>query len=299
MTRSPYTLDHIPQQFYVVFRSPYGDPKMKRPLSFLTELSVLCLLLLSMSSYGFPQERDDPFRLILEARGVARTGRYSQALEMLQGSLILAEESGQKLIAAIALNNIAEIYRLHENTAAALNYYRQALDIYIDVGNRNGMAAARQKIDELLPQPEEVKEISASEREKRIREAIERVRDRLRAQQQKRASPEVAELDYAAYLDRVKKAVVRAWSYPERASRNREGGKVEVGFTILQDGQLKSVRISRSSGYASMDREAVRAVRAAAPFHPIPEQIGIKQISIEFTFNYVYDQTQQESEKRR
>jgi len=47
-----------------------------------------------------------------------------------------------------------------------------------------------------------------------------------------------------------------------------------------------------------MDREAIRAVMAAAPFPSIPEQLGRKQINVEFTFNYLPEKTQLESKEK-
>lgn len=242
-----------------------------------------------MASYGLSDDGEDKFRLILEARRMARAGAYVEALETLQESIAVAENGGQKLIAAIALNNIAEIHRLQGNTALALNYYRQALDTYILIGNQNGMATTRQRIDGLLLQAGDVKMIPVSKRETLLHDAIEQIRNRLKDQQEKGETPDTGETEYATYTEGVKKAIVRVWSYPEAASQNREEGKVKVEFTILRDGQLEDVRILRSSGHDSIDREAIRAVKAAAPFHRIPEQLGLTRMSIEFTFNYILE----------
>ncbi|MCH8055145.1 MAG: TonB family protein [Deltaproteobacteria bacterium] len=261
----------------------------------VTRLSILCLLLPLMASYGLSDDRDDAFRLILEARGTARIEKYREALRLLQESIAVAEEAGQKLLVAIALGNIAEIYRLHGNTTEALNHYRQALDIYIEIENQSGIATTRQQIAEHLPPTEET---SSSKRDKLIREAIDRVKNRLKAQQKKSQPPDARESEYAAYLAGVKKAVVSVWNSLEGASRRKEEGRVGVKFTILQDGKLESLRISSSSGHASMDRGAIRAVKAAAPFHRIPEQLGLKQISIEFTFNTILEKSHQGLEKK-
>jgi len=42
----------------------------------------------------------------------------------------------------------------------------------------------------------------------------------------------------------------------------------------------------RSSGYSVLDEEAMRAVKAAAPFHPIPSWIGKARLDIVASFEY-------------
>ena len=97
---------------------------------------------------------------------------------------------------------------------------------------------------------------------------------------------------YSTYLQTVKKSIVRAWKYPERASEGKEHGKVDVEFTIQKNGNLQDVQILRSSGFSDLDREAIRAVGAASPFNPIPDQIELDQLSIRFTFNYTLETSQ-------
>jgi len=100
------------------------------------------------------------------------------------------------------------------------------------------------------------------------------------------------QLEYTTYLEKVKKNIVSAWKYPVEASEGKEEGKVDVEFTILKNGRMQDVRILRSSGFSSLDREAIRAVGTASPFNPIPNQIGLDQLSIRFTFNYSLEMAQ-------
>jgi len=249
-------------------------------------------------AYSYSDDGDEAFQLILEARKLIRTRSYVAAIEKLQGSITLAEEAGQKFIAAIAHNNIAEIYRLHRNFSQALYYYRRAIEIYREIGNQNGLATTQRQIDDFLLQPVESGDILAREREKRIHDAIEQIRDRVRARENRKEPHDTGEPESAAYLNRVKKAIVGSWKYPEEASRIIEEVKVEVSFIILQDGRLKKLGILKSAGNSAMDREAIRAVMAAAPFPSIPEQLGRKQINVEFTFNYLPEKTQLESKEK-
>ncbi len=160
-----------------------------------------------------------------------------------------------------------------------------------------------------------VSEISAETRQRLLNEAMKRVRNRIKTQQAEteggktvpsqasRETPappqdpllpqiaktesaqDVKQAEYNTYLERVKKSVFRAWE-PEQASRNKEQGRVVLEFTILRDGSLENIRILRSSGYPSLDREAMRAVKAVSPFRPLPERTGLSELSIRYTFNY-------------
>lgn len=49
--------------------------------------------------------------------------------------------------------------------------------------------------------------------------------------------------------------------------------RVLVQLTILRDGQLRSVTVREPSEYAAYNDAAVSAVRAAAPFPPIPDTV--------------------------
>lgn len=302
---------------------------MIRLFHFQTVPLILFLAAFLVGPVAPASEGDDAFKMINEARATARAGRYLYAIDRLQAAIRMADEGGQTLPAAIALNNIAAIYRLQKNNLQALHYNYLALKIYNEIDHQNGIAATNRLIDEILGKPQTrsenttvetaeplLSEVSDDTRQRLIDEAMERVRNRVKVGEEQKeggrpvspqasrgspASPQehllpqsamteqaqdAKQIEYKSYLEQVKKKVVRAWKYPEQASRNRDEGKVDVEFTVLKDGRLKNVRILLSSGYFSLDREAIRSVRAASPFTPIPERTGLEEISIRFTFNY-------------
>ena len=67
--------------------------------------------------------------------------------------------------------------------------------------------------------------------------------------------------------------------------RNQEGS-LRLRFIILKDGTLKGVSLLDSSGYRLLDNEALRAVKDAAPFNPIPDRLKTSRLNITATFNY-------------
>src|SRR5262249_14552901 len=69
-----------------------------------------------------------------------RQGRYLQSLEYLQKSLALSEALEDKAMIASALNNIGEVQRLQGNYGQALEYFQKSLAIREALGNQAGIA---------------------------------------------------------------------------------------------------------------------------------------------------------------
>ena len=93
---------------------------------------------------------------------------------------------------------------------------------------------------------------------------------------------------YVSYFTSIKRAIELVWDYPELALRHGLQGKLLLEFTILGNGNLEGTRLIRSSGFSVLDQEALRAVRAASPFHPIPPWIDKTRLDVTASFEY-YD----------
>ncbi len=91
---------------------------------------------------------------------------------------------------------------------------------------------------------------------------------------------------YISYFTSIKRAIETVWEYPEPALRQGMQGKLVLEFTILGNGQLEKTRLVRSSGFSILDQEALRAVQAASPFHPIPASIGKARLEVLASFEY-------------
>lgn len=59
-----------------------------------------------------------------------------------------------------------------------------------------------------------------------------------------------------------------------RSVRAKGRGEVVVAFAVGSNGGVRSARVTRSSGVASVDQAALQAIRKASPFPPIPENAG-------------------------
>jgi TonB family protein len=61
---------------------------------------------------------------------------------------------------------------------------------------------------------------------------------------------------------------------------------VIVTFTILRDGSVTNIQITRSSNNNSVDTSAVRAVRESSPLQPLPGAYAGSNVNVEFWFDF-------------
>lgn len=123
--------------------------------------------------------------MLLEARGLMRKEKYADAIAALQKSASLALNAEQKLVAALALTNIGEIYLLQGSRPEALLYYEKALALYRQLGSENGVAIVQKKIALISSEASEAETIPPEVRERLIEDAIDRVRTRVKGLQEK------------------------------------------------------------------------------------------------------------------
>jgi protein TonB len=91
----------------------------------------------------------------------------------------------------------------------------------------------------------------------------------------------------APFTKIIERWIEARWEYPDLAKHYGQQGKVTVEFTVLQNGEIDLLSVVRSSGYNLLDEEAVRAIKAASPFPPIPRSIAANRLRIIAGFTYV------------
>lgn len=95
------------------------------------------------------------------------------------------------------------------------------------------------------------------------------------------------EFKYLSYFIKMKRQIESVWTYPRESGIRGEYGTLFLVFTIKSDGYLDGVRLINTSGYARLDNEAIRAIKAAAPFAPFPASWGgLEKLNIRATFEY-------------
>jgi periplasmic protein TonB len=90
----------------------------------------------------------------------------------------------------------------------------------------------------------------------------------------------------AAYASGLKSSIIRHKAYPAVAERLGHEGAVKIGFTVDASGSLDAVTVKSSSGYDELDSAALDAVRAAAPFDPIPVETGKARLNLSITLKF-------------
>ena len=83
------------------------------------------------------------------------------------------------------------------------------------------------------------------------------------------------EYRFAQYIEdwRIKVERIGNLNYPEEARRRQLYGKLQLSVSIRSDGSLDSIEVSRSSGHRILDAAAMRIVKLAAPYSPLPPEI--------------------------
>jgi TonB family protein len=92
------------------------------------------------------------------------------------------------------------------------------------------------------------------------------------------------------YFRDVRARIGRTWTYPctedsEPECRRTEGTCV-LDLRLAKSGALQGVTVATTSGDAALDRHAIEAVRAAAPFPPVPDALGPDAITLRARFVY-------------
>jgi len=83
------------------------------------------------------------------------------------------------------------------------------------------------------------------------------------------------EYRFAQYIEdwRVKVERIGNLNYPEQARRDQIYGKLQLSVSIKADGSVENIEVSRTSGHRLLDAAAVRIVKLASPFSPLPANI--------------------------
>jgi protein TonB len=88
------------------------------------------------------------------------------------------------------------------------------------------------------------------------------------------------EFKFISYNRWLKIKVESLLKYPELAAVSGYQGTLFIKFDIMKDGSLGGLEVLKSSGYKILDDEALRAIRASAPFQPLPDDWRMDRYSI-------------------
>lgn len=88
------------------------------------------------------------------------------------------------------------------------------------------------------------------------------------------------EFKFMSYNRWLKVKVESVLKYPPLAAESGYQGALFIKFDILKDGSLGDLEVLKSSGYKILDDEALRSIRAAAPFQELPKEWKMDRYSI-------------------
>ncbi len=91
---------------------------------------------------------------------------------------------------------------------------------------------------------------------------------------------------YDTYLLLIRRKIEQRWSYPPQAVSAKKEETTVIRFTIDASGVLKGVRVMNGSGSPVLDEGTLAAVRAAAPYAPLPKDFNLERLHITATFKY-------------
>jgi len=90
-----------------------------------------------------------------------------------------------------------------------------------------------------------------------------------------------ADVDWGPYLARLQRRVEQNWIPGQTGSSLR----TVVIFSIGRNGDLRNIRLGRSSGNQLTDDAALNAIQRSAPFEPLPSGYEGESVQINFTFD--------------
>jgi len=93
---------------------------------------------------------------------------------------------------------------------------------------------------------------------------------------------------YLSYFSKLKDRIQMVWRYPEAAKVAGLQGSLVLKFVLNKDGSLRELKVVKSSGVGILDDAAIKAIRRAAPFYAIPQNLG-DVLTVVANFEYELD----------
>lgn len=91
---------------------------------------------------------------------------------------------------------------------------------------------------------------------------------------------------FSWYVEAVQRRVSSNWLQSTVDPSVRFAPRVVVTFEILRDGSITNIQVTQSSGNASVDTSAVRAVRESSPAERLPGEYSGSYVNVEFWFDF-------------
>ena len=116
------------------------------------------------------------------------------------------------------------------------------------------------------------------------------------------ATPGTRQSGLAEYLDGWRRRVehIGTANYPTELLGDPNAGRPTLEVVIGKDGQLLDILVRRSSGDRSLDQAALKILRLAAPFEPLPQVIRKDYDVLRFAYEWdFFDSVRREASANR
>ena len=91
---------------------------------------------------------------------------------------------------------------------------------------------------------------------------------------------------FSWYVEAVQRRVSSNWLQSTVDSGVAAAPRATATFDILRDGTITNIQITQSSGNASVDASAVRALQGSSPLDRLPPEYVGSRVSVEFWFDF-------------
>ena len=91
---------------------------------------------------------------------------------------------------------------------------------------------------------------------------------------------------YGWYVTAIRNRISNNWLKGTVNPNIRVAPRVYVTFQILRDGRIANSQLTSSSGLASLDRSALRAIYDSSPMPPLPADYLAPSVAVEFWFDF-------------
>lgn len=102
-----------------------------------------------------------------------------------------------------------------------------------------------------------------------------------------------------SFMRRFRINIYGVWNYPDEAAQNGQQGTCLVRVTVDRQGNVTNVQLLESSGFRSLDEEAMRAVRDGASYGPLPRSYPHEDLKIMAFFQYYLGVDIRHEQRRR
>jgi protein TonB len=98
---------------------------------------------------------------------------------------------------------------------------------------------------------------------------------------------DVPEFHHRGYMKMLKEKIERIWKYPRTAAMHKISGDLYIRFSIMKDGSVGEVKLLRTSGHKELDEAAMKAIKDAEPYWPLPDDWEQDDLTIKGHFIYI------------